>query len=852
MLKGSRLQWLIAGKFRQRRRRALACGAQHCATVTAVSATGNANLAGKAAGGRRLIAIVYADMVGYSRLIGLDDAGTLRRLRTLRRALIDPAIREYGGTVVQTGGDSLLVAFDSIDGAVRCAVKVQQQVPVYDGDQPPDRRIRFRVGINTGDAIAHGTDLHGEGVNIAARLEAECPVGGICVSRAVRDQVHGSLDLDFEGIGPLILKNIARPIDAFVLRLDPAAEASAPAAAPATRARLHASLVGGVVVLLLGAAASGAAWWFYGGPTEHPTPVVKSSASAGAPAQSLPPIDVGLAQAPRLSIVVLPFQNLSGDAKDDYLAEGITEDITTDLSRVTGMFVIARESAYSYRGKTIDVRKIGEELGVRYVLEGSVRKLGDALRVNAQLIATETGAHLWADRFDQKLDDMSAGQEAIIDRIGLALNVQLTDLETARSKMERPTNPDAFDLILRARSLELRPIGPGEHAERKALLEQALRLDTNSIYAMTELAYELDRGQNIGIGGQGEHERASKLVAQAAAINPNDQRVLEAAARLLLNNGRYTEATSAYQQLLDAYPNAYRAYHMIGICLISLGRFEDAVPVLETAIRRDPRSALNYDQYANLALALESLGRFGESIPWNQRALAAVPSSLASLRAQYNIRIAAAFANLGRFQEAHRAIAEANGAWPYDTVRSHSPIDPSKRTWGRLIENYQLTLRAAGLRDHAVEDADFGVPADGNLRDDYAGLTPTTVPGAKTIHTAGLWQLLGDGKPVVIDPLLYSWGRSIPGAAGLKNAGRGGSTSDAMQDRLRKKMLALTKGDPATPIVAVGWNSERFDGRNLALRLVALGYTNVYWYRGGREAWEVAGLPETATDVQDW
>ena len=216
MLKGSRLQWLIAGESRQRRRRALACGAQHCATVTAVSATGNANLAGKAAGGRKLIAIVYADMVGYSRLIGLDDAGTLRRLRTLRRALIDPAIREHGGRVVQTGGDSLLVAFDSIDGAVRCAVKVQQQVPVYDGDQPPDRRIRFRVGINIGDVIPHGTDLHGDGVNIAARLEAECPVGGICVSRAVRDHVHGSLDLTFEAIGPLTLKNIARPVEAFV------------------------------------------------------------------------------------------------------------------------------------------------------------------------------------------------------------------------------------------------------------------------------------------------------------------------------------------------------------------------------------------------------------------------------------------------------------------------------------------------------------------------------------------------------------------------------------------------------------------------------------------------------------
>ena len=186
------------------------------------------DLAGKAAGGRKLIAVVYADMVGYSRLIGLDDAGTLRRLRTLRRALIDPAIREHGGRVAQTGGDSLLVAFDSIDGAVRCAVKMQQQVPVYDGDQPPDRRIRFRIGINIGDVIPDGTDLHGDGVNIAARLEAASPVGGICVSRTVRDHVHGRLDLAFEPIGELTLKNIARPVEAFVLRLDPGAAAQAP------------------------------------------------------------------------------------------------------------------------------------------------------------------------------------------------------------------------------------------------------------------------------------------------------------------------------------------------------------------------------------------------------------------------------------------------------------------------------------------------------------------------------------------------------------------------------------------------------------------------------------------------
>jgi adenylate cyclase len=272
-----------------------------------MSGTNASDLIGRSPDRRKLIAVVYADMVGYSRLIGLDDAGMLRRLRTLRRALIDPAIRDYGGKVVQTAGDSLLVVFDSIDGAVRCAVKVQQQVPVYDGDQPPDRRIRFRVGINIGDVIAHGMDLHGDGVNIAARLEAECPVGGICVSRSVYDHVRGRLDLRFVPIGPLTLKNIARPVEAFVLRLDPAAVAR-----PSWWARSRAALLAGLVMLVL-VGGGGIGWWLDRGATVLP-------------AIQVPPTSPHIAgQTPRLSIIVLPFANLSGDPAQDYLADVITE-----------------------------------------------------------------------------------------------------------------------------------------------------------------------------------------------------------------------------------------------------------------------------------------------------------------------------------------------------------------------------------------------------------------------------------------------------------------------------------------------------------------------------------------------
>jgi TolB-like protein/Flp pilus assembly protein TadD len=551
---------------------------------------------------------------------------------------------------------------------------------------------------------------------------------------------------------------------------------------------------------------------------------------------------------PPLSIVVLPFENLSDARSEDYLADGITDDLTTDLSRVPGMFVIARESAYTYRGKAVDVRKVGEELGVRYVLEGSVRRLGEMLRVNAQLIATETGAHLWADRFDQQLNDLSAGQETIVRRIGQTLDVALVDVETARSKRERPTNPDAFDLILRARALGLHPMGTREKAERLGLYDQALRLDPTSVRAMTGLVAALIRTSGAG----DELERAARLLADAEAIDPNHHSVLDAAAFLLYAQGRYTESISAFQRLLNDYPNDDGAYNEIAICLVYTGRAAEAIPMTETAMRLNPRSGFNWSRYETMGFALLLLGRDEESIVWTERALAANPNGDAQERASMNMRLAAAHARLGQLNEAHRAISEANRIWPYDTVRGHWPDDPSSRVYAEQIERFQAALRLAGERDHAEEDADFGVVPDDKLHEDIAGLTPTTVAGATATHTADLERLLAEGEPIIIDPLLYSWGRSIPGAVGLERAGWGGNTSDAMQDRLRGKMQALTKGDLSKPIVAVGWNSERFDGRNLALRLVALGYTHVYWYRGGREAWEVNGRPETVVDVQDW
>jgi adenylate cyclase len=394
-------------------------------------------------------------------------------------------------------------------------------------------------------------------------------------------------------------------------------------------------------------------------------------------------------------------------------------------------------------------------------------------------------------------------------------------------------------------------MGPGEHAERIALFEQALRLDPTAILALTGLAEELIRFTCIYDLGY-ELPRAGSLLTQAMAIDPDHCEVLDTLAYLHYHQGRYNESISVNRRLIDYYPNHSAAYNQIGGALIRMGEAEEAITMIQTAIRWDPRNRYNFSRYENMGLALLMLERDEESIVWLQRAVVANPNNDPTILAKHNVWMAAAFARLGRCDDAHRAVAEANRIWPHGTVRMHAPGDSPWRVYAAQIERFQAALRLAGQRDHAEEDADFGVASDTILHACLSGLTPTTAKGVRTICTAELELLLAERTPIVIDSLMYSWGRSIPGAVGLKRAGWGSSYTDAAQDRLARKMHELTAGDHATPIVAVGWNSERFDGRNLALRLVALGYTNVDWYRGGREAWEVAGLPETELVMHDW
>src|SRR5262249_50057690 len=411
---------------------------------------------------RRLAAILAADVVGYSRLMGADEEGTHERLKAHFGKLVEPTIKKHKGRIVKNTGDGMLVEFSSVLDAVRCAVEVQRGMIDREPDVPEECRISFRIGVNLGDVIVEEHDIFGDGVNVAARLEALAEPGGICISATVCDHIGDRLPYAFEDMGEQQVKNIARPLRVYAWRPEGVAD---------------------LPVATTGASST----------TLNPPP----------------------ATAPRLSIVVLPFTNLSDDREQQYFADGITEDLTTDLSRIAGMLVISRNTAFTYRNRSIDTKQIGRELRVRYVLEGSVRRSGNQVRVSTQLVDAVTDANLWADRFDNDASDLFALQNEITSRIAIALDLELVDAETAR-----PTaHPDAPDYILRGRAM-----APEAYSERVSLFEHALTLDPQSVEARSWLAVAL-----IGrvIDGMSDAPviditRAEGLVEQALAASPRN------------------------------------------------------------------------------------------------------------------------------------------------------------------------------------------------------------------------------------------------------------------------------------------------------------------------------------------
>jgi adenylate cyclase len=564
---------------------------------------------------RRLTAILAADVAGYSRLTGLDEEGTHAQVQDHLRSLVDPKITEHRGRVVKYTGDGLLAEFSSVVDAVRCALDIQHGMAERNTDVPEEKRIEFRIGINVGDIIIDRDDIFGDGVNVAARLEGVAAPGGICISDDAHRQVRGKLDVTFEDAGERQLKNIARPVRVFRVALD-SARPIGPGrnAVPAVRRDRWSSRVttiGAAVVLIAGA--GGAALYFHLG---------RAAVVSEMPGRSAKPSE-------RFSIVVLPFANLSGDASQDYLADVISDELTTGFSRFPDSFVISRSTAFTYKGKPIDVRQIGKDLGVRYVLEGSVQPSGDRLRVHAQLIDTESDAHLWADQFDEDRSDLLQMQDAIVTRIAHAIGVKMT-VERARWAQTRAANPNAEDLAWRCQAAVIRTYWTPERDAAYRLCEQALQIDPENIRALSYLSLKFSHRVAFfpGPDRQADLRRADELASLAIKIDPDYPLAHAAKGDALMGAGRYREAVDSYRRALTLAPNSIQTG--LALAYSFLGEPEQAIAYADKAMRLSPYdpSSTWPTLYLAKAIAYGILQDDQEALVWIERAEAAAPEML--------------------------------------------------------------------------------------------------------------------------------------------------------------------------------------------------------------------------------
>jgi adenylate cyclase len=578
---------------------------------------------------RRLAAILAADVAGYSRLMGADEEGTHARLKAHLGELVNPKIAEHRGRIVKSTGDGLLAEFASVVDAVRCATQIQRGMADRDPDVPDERRIRFRIGINLGDVIVEEQDIFGDGVNVAARLEALAEPSGICISRVVRDQVRDRLDFTFEDMGEQQVKNIARPVRVYRVR-DRAVQVREP---------LFASL------------------------------------------QSLPLPD-------KPSVAVLPFANISSDSEQEYFADGMAEDIITALSRYPSLFVIARNSSFTYRSPAVDVKQIGRELGVRYVLEGSLRKAGNRIRVTAQLVEAETGKHVWAERYDRDLGDIFAVQDKITEAVTIAVAPTIADAEQQRAMRTPPGSLDAWAAYQRG-LWHFNNVSAEDNALAQKFFQQTVDLDPSFAGGYKGLcAVESNKADYEGRGLSETLRSAEALARRAVALDGADAEARSLLASALRRRGDYEGGLAEAERALKISPNLAGAHYAKGASLIAAGRLKDGVAAVERSIRLDPRrSAVRFNQ---IALALYYTEEYEAAADAARRAIRSSPAYPNPYR-----WLAAALGQLGRIEEAKQALEKAIAIAPasFDMyVRERVP-------WRRPEDHARMLegLRKAGL-----------------------------------------------------------------------------------------------------------------------------------------------------------
>src|SRR3984885_8120283 len=566
---------------------------------------------------RKLVSVVVVDVVGFSRLTELDEEGTHARLNAFQRDLIKPKISEHHGRIIKNTGDGALLEFASVVDAVRCAVEIQRGMIDRNADFPQDRRIVFRFGINLGDVIVEPDDIHGDGVNVAARLEGLSEPGGVCISGTAYDHVRDRLPYVFTEKGEQTVKNIARPVRVYSLGAD------AIAALPASP-------------LSVGNQQSSGRHWNRGW------------LAAAAGTTTVIVVAAGLwlgfkpASAPRLSIVVLPFANLSGDPAKDYLADVITEELTTGLSRIRGAFVIARSTAFTYKGKPIDVKQIGKDLGVRYALEGSAQPSDSKVRVTAQLIDAETGAHLWADQFDADRSNLLEMQDEIVVRLSRALSFQFLLAGIARGDRTPPGNLDAQDLAMRC----VADLYRGQWATAASLCVRALQIDPRNVPALNISAFLIIYPVILAQSDDpiAATRQADELVSRALAVDPSDDHTRVVKAWVLMAQNRHEEAIVEAERGLALSPSNVDAYTAIGVANNFLCRPEGVFEAVDKAIRLSPRDPALGGFYEVKGEAYFVMGQDANTIEWIRRS-AALQSSLDSYA---RLMLASAFALSGQ------------------------------------------------------------------------------------------------------------------------------------------------------------------------------------------------------------
>jgi TolB-like protein/class 3 adenylate cyclase len=624
---------------------------------------------------RKLAAILVSDVAGYSRLAGADEDRTLARLRTLRSDLIDPIISVHHGRVVKRTGDGSIIEFRSVVDAVRCAVEVQTAMIERNAGVPPERRIEFRVGVHLGDVVEESDgDLMGDGVNIAARLEGIAKPGAICLSEDAYRQVKGRLDLAVTDLGPTELKNIADPIRVYSLQVGlPALVKPTEPAAPGKHSWLG-PLAAGIAALLM--VMVGGAWWLIN--ANRPAAISTKAPAAAATSAAAP-------EAKHLSIVVLPFASLSNDPAQDYFADGVTESLTTDLSRLRGSFVIARNTGFSFKGKNVDAREIGKELGVRYVLEGSVQRDAGRIRVNVQLIDAETGNHLWADRFDKPAADLFEMQDEIVARLANQLGAELIAAE-ARRAQQAPT-PDSMDLYFQGLAWLNRGINPENMAQARRYFERAVALDPDNLDALLGVGrvdYSVG-GAHLSDDFDARLAAAEGAIAKVLSLRPNDALAHEIMGGVLNQTHRSEQGIAEFERALALDPNLATAQGDIGLAKIFVGRPEETGAHENEALRLSP-----HDSFAWLWLHFAGAAKF--ALGADEEAVSLFRRSIENNRTNplTHFFLAATLANLGKLDEAR---AEAKAGLALDPGFSIRRFSTGGQAGDRMLD----AMRKAGV-----------------------------------------------------------------------------------------------------------------------------------------------------------